>query len=272
MWVRSRWVGVVAVAVVLAALVGAACGGKDGAPPPADTALAGAIRGIFLAGEGDGVVSFEAAGGLTVIDLGHVGDGRFRVELSRAEGAASSETLVEQVGSWGGSVGLGLAAGGYQLEVVADGVWFADVRQPRDEPAVAVGAYEGNRETYGRWDEEANVVAREARANGEFVFGESRWSVTPPFALAGAVSAGFVYREERAFGVWWVDERGAVVEELARGVGGRERAAAFNDPAGVSRVVVQADGVWSLVIRPGGAQAREPIGCGSPCLLSRHPF
>lgn len=263
MWVRRRWLGVAVVALMAVALVAAACGGGEAEPvsggegsssgegsSPAD-ARSPANVATFLFGEGDGEASFGATDGLTVIDLGHVGEGPFRVALHRSGSGEVSETLVEQVGVWVGTVGLGLASGMYRLEVVADGVWFADVRELRDEPAVKPGAYEGNREAFGRWEEKATPIANEARANGEYLFGEERWSVTPPVALVGSISVGFMYRDALPFGVWLVDESGAVVEELAMGTGGRERAAAIDVPAGVYRVVVEADGLWALVIRPG---------------------
>ena len=268
MRVRRRRGMVVALALMSLALVAAACGGDAtdpvaGGDGPSGAAVSpGAVvtTGVattsggnvatFLSGEGDGAASFEASGGLTVIDLGHVGDGPFQVVLRALGSDDAPETLVEQVGGWVGTVGLGLVTGGYRLEVVADGVWFADVRELRDEPAIIPGAYEGNREAFGRWEEKATPIANEARANGEYLFGEERWSVTPPVALAGEIGVGFMYREALPFGVWLVDESGAVVEVVAEGTGGRERAARLDVPAGVYRVVVEADGVWFLVIRP----------------------
>jgi hypothetical protein len=273
MRVRVRWWMVVA--LMSLTLVAAACGGDDAEPAAGDDVPSGAVAApgavvspgtvvtsgvattsggnaaTFLSGEGDGAASFEASGGLTVIDLGNVGAGPFQVRLRALGSGDAPETLVEQVGGWVGTVGLGLASGSYQLEVVADGVWFADVRELRDEPAIGPGGYEGNRETFGRWEEKSTPIADEARVSGDYIFGEERWSVTPPVSLEGEIGVGFTYRDALPFGVWLVDESGAVVEVVAEGTGGRERAARLDVPAGVYRVVVEADGVWSLVIRPG---------------------
>ena len=269
MRVRGRRFGLVATAALVAfAVVAVACGGDRAAPAsdgdvspltdaalPVDASLREAVRSpanvaTFLSGEGDGAMSFEASGGLTVIDVGHVGKGPFRVTLRASDSDGASETLVERVGAWVGTVQLGLASGGYVLDVVADGVWFADVRELRDEPAIAPGAYVGNREAFGRWEEKATPIAKEARINGEYLFGEERWSVTPPVALSGEVSVGFMYGVPLPFEVRFVDESGEVVESLVEGTGGRERASTIDVPDGVYRVVVEADGVWSLVIRP----------------------
>ena len=244
---RGRRLGVVATAALAAlAVVAAACGGGD-----SDSASGPSNAATFLSGEGSGEASFAASGGLTMIDLGHVGDGPFRVELRASDSDEAPETVVERVGVWTGTVGLGLASGGYELDVVADGVWFADVRELRDEPAIGPGLYEGNRKTFGRWEEKSTPIADEARVTGNYLFGEERWSVTPPVALSGEVSVGFMYGEALAFGVWLVDESGAVVEVLAEGTGGRERASMIDVADGVYRVVVAADGLWSLVLRPG---------------------
>ena len=60
-----------------------------------------------------------------------------------------------------------------------------------------------------------------------------------------------MYGEALPFGVRLVDESGEVVETLVEGTGGRERASSIDVPDGVYRVVVEADGLWSLILRPG---------------------
>ena len=207
---RRLWVG--AAALMAVALVVAACGGGDASLGSVVTSGVATTSGgnvtTFLSGEGVGAASFEASGGLTVIDLGHVGDGPFQVMLRGPDSDGAPETLVEQVGAWGGTVGLGLASGRYRLDVVADGVWFADVRELRDEPAINSGGYEGNRETFGRWEEKSTPVADEARVNGEYLFGGG--------ALERDAAGRVVGRGQRGLHVW----RGVAVWGA---IGGRVR-------------------------------------------------
>ncbi len=268
---RTRRIGVLA--AVLFALVAAACGGADSDAAPTDDPgdaanqraeeAAAAERfadgrgvvasnlGRFFSGDGDGVVVFQASGGLTVLDLGHAGAGAFSVGLERSGSNDGAELVVERQGEWSGSIGLGLPAGEVRLRIAADGVWFAVVREPQDEPAIAAGQYKGVRKSQGRWQEELFVRSRQTKEDGEFAFSESRWSVTPPFPLGGEGDAQFFFFDEMEFHVWLIDEAGERVTTLLSGIGGPTQSDAFSVPAGVYRAVVQADGSWALVIRPG---------------------
>lgn len=82
-----------------------------------------------LSGSGDGSEAVEIAGGLVVVESEHEGAGEFRVELNAPNGAVGQ--FADATGSYDGANAGMLEADTYTVEVVADGDWRVEVRQPR---------------------------------------------------------------------------------------------------------------------------------------------
>lgn len=108
------------------------------------------------------------AGGLTVVEATHDGDGSFGVSL--VDGSGNEHRFVDADGDYDGAAADHVAAGEYDLSVENDGPWSVTVRQPRPDggeslPASASGAGPA---VAGPFEFEGSHTATATRPDGRF--------------------------------------------------------------------------------------------------------
>ena len=115
---------------------------EDASPPPAPDG-----DSYRFNGNGNDVTDrFTTEGGLVTIAFEHDGNSNFQVQAVDGEG--NTEFLVNEIGTYDGTVALNMAQNDWRLDVTADGDWSASVEQPRfneedvkDLPAEASGEH-----------------------------------------------------------------------------------------------------------------------------------
>ena len=88
---------------------------------------------IVLSGNGQEATSiFQLKNGLTIFDMKHDGNSNFAIWLLDGTGDMI-DLLVNEIGGFDGSTVIGLDdAGGYLLDISADGNWNVTIEQPRN--------------------------------------------------------------------------------------------------------------------------------------------
>jgi hypothetical protein len=195
--------------------------------PPATEALTTAApaapRPQTISGRGKTATkAFRVDGGMTVFRFQHQGQSNFIIGLLTSRGEAI-DGLVNEIGTISGSTARGLEAGRYLFNVEADGPWSIRIEQPRpgsgrDLPTTAKG--QGH-------------------------------SVAGPFQATGAgVRFELRHRGESNFIVDVLDVDGQVIGNLSNEIGMFEGSTVGEVPEGVFWLNVQADGSWTVTMRP----------------------
>jgi len=139
---------VVVIVIVIVVLASSGTNKKGGAPPAVTDHLPGttapqpsssatptaAAPLITLTGTGPGTPTFTAAGGLTVVTARYGGTDNFSVQILDSSGQ-SVDLPINTIGAYSGTVGEGLNAGSYRLNVNASTDWTITIMQPRNQQA-----------------------------------------------------------------------------------------------------------------------------------------
>ncbi|MFG3509322.1 hypothetical protein ACGF5F_27890 [Streptomyces sp. NPDC047821] len=185
-WIWAGSAAVVAAAVAVVVTVRAGGGGTTAAQPaatglavgprqpsPSATRSADVIPPIRLKGDGTQASRpFTVTDGLAVFRSTCSGcSANFIVELLDPAGR-TKEFLVNTLGAYDGSKGVGLSTGRYRLNITADAAWSVTITQPRDaKPAPLPRAYAGEGDQLrGPFDADHAVDLRaDNRGQGNFV-------------------------------------------------------------------------------------------------------
>ncbi len=162
------------------------------------------------------MVEIEIFGGVTVVDAVHSGSSNFQVSLASSTGD-QRELFVNEIGKFKGEKARLLKAETYHLEVVADGDWWLEVRQPRK-----VGVEE---------------LPRSIRDTKPRVIG--------PFTFRGSHTMACSHQGERNFQVSTLPTDGRPGTMLVNVIGQYADETAFQ-AMGKNYLVVEADGEWMI--------------------------
>ena len=216
---------------------------------PDDGASSGPSDEQFLSGDGDGVASFEAAGGLVLLDFGYIGSGQFTVRVRPEGGAGVGELVVDTRGPWSGTLALRFDAGTFEMLVTTDDVWFASVRTATATLA-GPGAYVSDPDVIGGWLVAPPELSAAAGVDQSLFFSGTGTTVSPPFRLEGTIVAALLHSGPGVVTVWLVDADGQFGELFTDLAGQVETSRALEVPAGVYRVAVASDGTWTVAVEP----------------------
>jgi hypothetical protein len=204
----------VAALLLITGAVALAGHGRSGGREPA----AGPVK---LSGAGDQAsAGFRLQAGISTWKVSHDGRSNFQVSLLSGDGK-TTVMPINEIGRFRGTQAVRVAkAGGYLLNVKADGKWAITIEQPR--PADAPGK------------------PLEVTGKGP--------SVTRFVTLPKGVSVFKVrHRGEGVFRVKVLDLEGRVVEQVAAAVGAYGGSKAITiEAGGIYLVNIYADGEWAL--------------------------
>lgn len=157
----------------------------------------------------------DIVGGLTVVDADHDGESNFQVSL--VDDGEFDDSFVNEIGEYSGETADLTDAGGYMLDVEADGDWSIEIRQPRA----------------GSGDE----LPQSLSGNGPEVFG--------PLEFDGTHVADGEHSGESNFQAQVYPAEGSFGESLFNEIGDYSGETTFSFD-GVGWVAVQADSDWSI--------------------------
>jgi len=190
---------------------------EDNSPPPASDG-----ESYSFSGSGNDVTDgFESEGGLVTVAFEHDGESNFQVQAISSDG--SEEYLVNDIGTYDGTVALNLPAGEWQFDVTADGSWSAGVEQPR----------------FNQNDLEGLPASQE----GE----HSAWM--GPIEFSGGEEVTFEITNDAQAAVWLRDTDGRRVDLLHNEIGPYEGSALVTND-GVGIITIDTDSAeWRIEIQ-----------------------
>jgi hypothetical protein len=195
--------------------------------PPATeaptTAAPAAPRPQTISGRGKTATkAFRVEDGMAVFRFQHRGQSNFIVGLLTSRGE-EIDGLVNEIGTITGSTARAIEAGRYLFNVEADGPWSIRIEQPRPGS--------------GR------ELPTTAKGRGHTVAG--------PFqATGGGVRFELRHRGESNFIVDVLDVDGQPIGNLSNEIGRFSGSTVGEVPGGVYWLNVQADGSWTVTMRP----------------------
>lgn len=190
---------------------------------PPTTAAPGAPRPQTISGRGKTATKpFRVTDGMAIFRFQHRGSSNFIVGLLTNRGE-EIDNLVNEIGTTNGATARPLEAARYLFNVEADGPWSIRIEQPRP------GSGRG--------------LPTTAKGRGH--------SVAGPFQATGAgVRFELRHRGESNFIVDVLDVDGQSIGNLSNEIGSFEGSMVGDVPEGVFWLNVQADGSWSVAMRP----------------------
>jgi hypothetical protein len=190
---------------------------------PPTTAAPAAPRPQTISGRGKTATkTFRVTDGMAIFRFQHQGNSNFIVGLLTSRGE-EIDNLVNEIGTTNGATARPLEAGRYLFNVEADGPWSIRIEQPRPGS--------------GR------SLPTTAKGRGH--------SVAGPFQATGVgVRFELRHRGESNFIVDVLDVDGQTIGNLSNEIGSFEGSMVGEVPEGVFWLNVQADGSWSVAMRP----------------------
>lgn len=193
---------------------------KTTAPPTTPTTTAPDPAPIALSGPGQQVSKINVTAGLAIFTATHAGAGSFAVELLGATGDLR-DVAINVIGAYSGSVGEGLGAGDYQVQVHSDGPWKITVTQPRNQVGAALPHTDQGKQQH----------------------------IVGPYNCGSAVKIDAVHAGSSNFSVEVLDRDGKLEDVAINDIGDYHGSTISNSlRKGPCWLNVNADGSWSVTV------------------------
>lgn len=142
----------------------------SGSPTPTPTVPALAQHILSVRGSDDRTIDgVDLEDGLTIVDATHAGTNNFIVKAVNTQNDGIGALFVNAAGDFDGAAAALLTEGTYRLEIIADGEWTVDLRQPRsvtgETPPFALA--ENGPDVFGPFEFSEGTYTATGRLNGD---------------------------------------------------------------------------------------------------------